>query len=42
MYYVVIDNARSAGPPPAPAPLLGVVSDAVAAVSYAVQIGDAP
>jgi hypothetical protein len=41
MYYMVIDNKRWAGLPPAHAPLPGVVSDAVAVVSYGVHIGDA-
>jgi hypothetical protein len=41
MYYVVIDNANQAGRATAP-PLLGFGVDAVAVVSYAIQIGDAP
>jgi hypothetical protein len=41
MYYVVIDNASSAGRPAA-APILPFGVDAAAVVSYAIQIGDAP
>lgn len=42
MYYVVIDNTPSAGSVAPPAPLFGVMGDAVALVNYAIQIGDAP
>jgi hypothetical protein len=41
MYYVVIDNTTQAGRAAMP-PILGFGVDAVAVVSYAIQIGDAP